>query len=269
MNRVKVAKNRNYTTINNEPLKDTTLSLKAKGLLAVIMSLPDSWDFTINGIIAITKEGKGAVYSAIKELEDAGYCSREMIRNDNNQFEGCDYTFYEVKQVAKETLTDFPHTGKPLTENPHTGFPHTENRPQLNTNRIKERINDDDEGEKTENSSPPPPPIDFHFPNPSFKEQVIEQDVKELANKVFEDGTMEMVMSAKGVNIRKKEGKLIFRDLLKAFIAHLAGIGVSKKAERDFRSHFINWTNKQPLSAFKMQNQELTNLPILNGRRKS
>lgn len=72
MNIVRVNKNKEYTTISNIFLKDKNLSLKAKGFLAVVMSLSDNWDFTINGICAILKEGKSSVYTTIYELKKYG-----------------------------------------------------------------------------------------------------------------------------------------------------------------------------------------------------
>lgn len=120
MNKVSIKKNKDYTVISNVFLRDINLSLKAKGFLAVIMSLSDDWDFSINGICSIVKEGKSAVYSIIDELKEFGYCSVTQCRDDKGKMAGNDYTFYE----------------QPHTEEPHTENPHADNQPQLNTNRI-------------------------------------------------------------------------------------------------------------------------------------
>jgi len=82
MERIKVEKNTDYTVISNIFLKDESLSLKCKGFLAVVMSLPDSWDFSIGGMAAICKEGKSAIYSSIKELIQFGYCKRTYLYDD-------------------------------------------------------------------------------------------------------------------------------------------------------------------------------------------
>ena len=129
MNRIKVEKNRNYTVISNVFLRDSRLSLKAKGLMAVIMSLPDAWDFSINGLCAIVKEGRTAVYSTIDELIICGYCTRQQVKEDG-KFAGYDYTFAE----------------NPCTENPNTENPCTENQLQrsiekLSTDSINKEIN--------------------------------------------------------------------------------------------------------------------------------
>ena len=125
MNRIKTIKNSNYTTIDNTVSKDIKLSLKAKGLLLVIMSLPNDWDFSINGISKICKEGRDSIYSAINELIKNRYCSRIQIKNDKGKIIGSDYTFYEL-----------PHT-----DYPHTAFPYMGNPTQLSTNIINNLIN--------------------------------------------------------------------------------------------------------------------------------
>lgn len=117
MNKVTCIKNKDYSTISNVFFKDKNLSLKAKGLLAMVLTLPDNWDFTINGIEAITKEGKTAIYSAIDELKEHGYCKVKSVRDEKGAFKGNDYTFIE---------------------NPYMENPNMDNQPQLNTNLIKD-----------------------------------------------------------------------------------------------------------------------------------
>ena len=126
MNIVKREKSKNYTTISNVFLRDKNLSIKAKGLLAVVMSLPEDWDFTINGICSVLKEGKTAIYSAIQELKDCGYCNVDICRNEKGIITGNDYTFRE-----------FPNEGNPYSEEPHSDFRHTGNPTQI----IKEETN--------------------------------------------------------------------------------------------------------------------------------
>lgn len=126
MNIVKREKSKNYTTISNVFLRDKNLSIKAKGFLAVVMSLPEDWDFTINGICSVLKEGKTAIYSAIQELKDCGYCNVDVCRNEKGIITGNDYTFRE-----------FPNEGNPYSEEPHSDFRHTENPTQI----IKEETN--------------------------------------------------------------------------------------------------------------------------------
>lgn len=134
MNIITRKRNSNYTTISNVFLRDIRLSCKAKGILAVIMGLPDDWDFSIRGILSITKEGKDAVYSAIKELKQYGYCEVSEQKDNSGKFNGYSYCFSD--EALLQPLTENPHTEKPLTENP---LP--ENPPQLKTYIIKD-LND-------------------------------------------------------------------------------------------------------------------------------
>lgn len=129
MNIITRKRNSNYTTISNVFLRDIRLSCKAKGILAVIMGLPDDWDFSIRGILSITKEGRDAVYSAIKELKDHGYCEVSEQKDNNGKFKGYSYCF------SDEALLQ-PHPEKPYAEKPYP-----ENPTQLNTYIIKDLNN--------------------------------------------------------------------------------------------------------------------------------
>ena len=130
MNRIKVKKNKDYTIISNVFLRDRSLSLKAKGVLAMVMAMNDDWDFTINGFCKITKEGETAIYTAIKELKDRGYCKEGKIRDENKRIIGNEYTFYETPQTQiVETQLN--------CENQDLGFLNQENQGQLNTNNNK------------------------------------------------------------------------------------------------------------------------------------
>ena len=127
MNKVTRIKNANYTTISNVFLRDKELTLKAKGLLATILSLPENWDFSIKGICATIKEGTTAVYSAIDELKERGYCKVVTNRNEKGMIVGNDYTFYE----------------DPNMENLNVG-----NQTQINTNISLPNTKDTDNKEK-------------------------------------------------------------------------------------------------------------------------
>lgn len=115
MNKVSRVKNANYTTISNVFLLDKNLSLKSKGLLATILSLPETWDFSIKGLCAVIKEGSTAIYSAIDELKENGYCKVVVNRNEKGMISGNDYTFYE---------------------NPNMENQNVDNQAQINTNNI-------------------------------------------------------------------------------------------------------------------------------------
>ena len=93
---LRVKKTKNFTVLSNHHLKNKELSLRSKGLLSVILSLPDNWDFTIKGLAAISKEGVDAIRSSIMELERAGYVKRRHLKSSSGKFSKTEYTFYEV-----------------------------------------------------------------------------------------------------------------------------------------------------------------------------
>lgn len=136
---IRVEKSKNYSVISNMPLQDKNLSLKAKGLLALVFTLPEDWEYSINGVCKIVKESKAAVMTAFDELEKFGYLKRERNREKGGKFAGFTYVFYETPQETKseEECTDIE---EPYSEKPYTEKPYTENPTQKNTN-IKKYIN--------------------------------------------------------------------------------------------------------------------------------
>ena len=96
---IRVIKNKNYTVMSNTHLKDKRLSLKAIGLLSVVLGLPENWHYTVNGLVEIVKDGKDSVESAIKELKKNGYLKVEKIYpNANSNRIQYQYTFFENPQ---------------------------------------------------------------------------------------------------------------------------------------------------------------------------
>lgn len=134
---IRVEKTSNYTVMSNYHFREKNMSLKAKGLLSLMLSLPEEWDYSVNGLVAICKEGKDGIISALKELEKFGYLKREQTINSDGKFAGMDYVIYEK---PNENLIK-ANTEKPFAENPHTVKPNTENPQQLNTNILNTNIN--------------------------------------------------------------------------------------------------------------------------------
>lgn len=136
----RIEKTRDYTVMANHHLKNKNLSLKAKGLLSVILSLPDNWNYTTRGLSAICKEGVDSIGGALKELETAGYILRNRLRDDKGRITDTEYIIYETPTpspqphpTAPETAD--PHTAAPYTENPYMDEPDTGMPAQLNTYR--------------------------------------------------------------------------------------------------------------------------------------
>lgn len=103
-NVVRVIKNSNYTTLSNYHFKDKRLSWKAKGLLSTMLSLPDNWNYTIEGLAALAGDGIKSTNSGLAELEKNGYLLRKQLRDENGHFAMTEYTIFEepVIEVTKE-----------------------------------------------------------------------------------------------------------------------------------------------------------------------
>lgn len=130
----RVERTRDYTVMSNYHLKDKRLSLKSKGLLSQMLSLPDDWDYTLSGLSVINRESKDAIRSALNELEAAGYIRRRQTTDASGKFSSNEYIIYERPEEPG------PLPGKPSSENPTTEKPMAEKPPsgnptQLNTKK--------------------------------------------------------------------------------------------------------------------------------------
>ena len=94
----RVNKTKDYTIMANHHLKNRDLSLKAKGLLSVMLSLPEDWHFTVHGLVSICKEGRDSISGAVRELEEAGYIVRHRLRDKEGHINGLEYIIYETPQ---------------------------------------------------------------------------------------------------------------------------------------------------------------------------
>ena len=135
----RIEKTRDYTVMSNYHLKDRTLTLKSKGLLSMMLSLPEEWNYTTRGLAAICREGVDSIGAALKELEMKGYIKRSQLRDEKGKITDTEYVIYETPQVNPQTDPDTasPGTEKPYTENPDmdkpgTAEPCTEKPAQLN-----------------------------------------------------------------------------------------------------------------------------------------
>ena len=127
--------------MSNHHLRNRNLSLKARGLLSTMLSLPEEWDYSLNGLAEIVKDGLSSVRTALTELEDAGYVERSQKKDNNGKFSKIIYNIYETPQYGtEEILFDFPITEKPITEKPIVGNRIQSNTNKLNTNQNKKKI---------------------------------------------------------------------------------------------------------------------------------
>jgi len=126
----RIEKTQNYTVMSNHHLRNAALSLKAKGLLSQILSLPENWDYTLVGLSRINREKIDAIREAVRELEKVGYVTRSRVRDDKGRLQGADYIIYELPQGkppqsgepeptdSTSPTLDFPTLDNPTLENP-------------------------------------------------------------------------------------------------------------------------------------------------------
>ena len=127
----RIERTRDYTVMSNHHLRNEKLSLKAKGLLSMMLSLPENWNYTTRGLAAICKEGVDAIGGALRELETAGYIVRHQLRDRHGRISDTEYVIYEQPQ-PKNPDTPSPDTDAPDTENPYMEKPDTEKPAELN-----------------------------------------------------------------------------------------------------------------------------------------
>lgn len=132
----RINKTQNYTVMSNHHFKEKSMSLKAKGLLSLMLSLPDDWDYSISGLATLSKDGKDSIMSALAELEKFRYLERKRLTNEKGQFAGVEYNIFELPQPKK------PIADKPNSANENADNPNAENREQLNTNLTNHLINE-------------------------------------------------------------------------------------------------------------------------------
>ncbi len=125
----RVERNAGYTVMSNHHLRNKELTLKAKGLLSQMLSLPEDWDFTLAGLSYINREKIDAIREAIRELERAGYIVRTRERDEKGRLRGADYVIYEQPQPP---TSDLPTLENPTLDTPTLEKPMLENPTQLN-----------------------------------------------------------------------------------------------------------------------------------------
>ena len=130
----RVEKNSGYTVMSNHHLRNRALSLKAKGLLSQMLSLPEDWDYTLQGLARINRESIDAIRQAIREPEQAGYIQRSRERDEKGRLRGADYVIFELPQPIPASVS--PTLENPTLENPTQENPTLENPMQLNKDAV-------------------------------------------------------------------------------------------------------------------------------------
>ena len=162
----RVEKNKGYTVMSNHHLRNKELSLKAKGLLSQMLSLPEDWDYTLAGLSLINRESIDAIRTAVWELEKAGYITRRQGRDEKGKMTAIEYTIYEQPQppALDCPVLENPTADKPILENPTPDNPTSENPTQLNKEIQKTNL---PKKEKLNTDISSTHSIPFHSLNPS------------------------------------------------------------------------------------------------------
>ena len=156
----RIEKDHGYTVMSNHHLRNKGLSLKAKGLLSQMLSLPDDWDYTLAGLSHINKESIDAIRTAIWELERAGYIIRQQGRDAKGKMTAIEYTIFEKPQPPQPMLDcpmlENPTPGKPILGNPIPDNPTSENPTQLNKDILNTNLSNTDESNPILSNPPTP-----------------------------------------------------------------------------------------------------------------
>ena len=154
----RIERTHDYTVMSNHHLKNPQLSLKAKGLLSMMLSFPDEWNYSERGLAAICKEGVDAIHSAIKELENTGYMERHQLRGKGGRIVDTEYVIFETPHVADTALPDMasPDTENPDLDTPDEVEPGTEKPAELNIKQSTTKKSNT-HGSNTQSFLPPAP----------------------------------------------------------------------------------------------------------------
>ena len=151
----RIEKTRDYTVMSNYHLRDMSLSLKAKGLLSLMLSLPENWDYTMKGLASICKDGIDSISGGIRELEAHGYLIRSRVRSANGQLGSIEYTILEQPKAPSPTQ-EKPIRENPVQANPMLDAPIQENPAQLNTKEQNKELSITQESSPIPSSPPTP-----------------------------------------------------------------------------------------------------------------
>ena len=174
----RVERNTGYTVMSNHHLRNKELSLKAKGLLSQMLSLPEDWDYTLSGLSYINRESIDAIRTAVWELEKAGYITRRQGRDEKGKMTAIEYTIYEQPQPPELDcpVLENPTADNPILENPTTDNPTSENPTQLNKDISRTDLSKKEKS-NTDLSNTHSIPILSPYPSP-FTEDAAEPERK-------------------------------------------------------------------------------------------
>ena len=247
MSVIRVEKTKNYTVMSNYHFKEKEMSLKAKGLLSLMLSLPDNWDYSIAGLVAICKENETAIKSALKELQQFGYVKVDKIMPDKTESGRIEYV-YNIYEKPKQEGKKQDVENLPL-ENQHV-----ENHTQLNTNKLNtNKLNTKDNIKKNSNKKKSKIDIKIESIEKKCLEYDLTDEVIELLSRFFR-------------NLLENH-KMVTDDKVNAILTRLARVSTKTQINAIQLSLDNGYMNIDP-DWLKMKSNPLNRLPqelILNG----
>ena len=182
--------------MSNHHLRNKKLTLKAKGLLSQMLSLPEDWDYTLAGLSHINRESIDAIRTAVWELEKAGYITRRQGRDEKGKMTAIEYTIYEQPQPPEleKPILENPTAGNPVLENPTTGNPTSENPMQLNKEIQKTNLSKKEKSNTDTQSthsipilSPDPSPLEGQAAAPPERKRKEPDDAYRVYEEIVKD----------------------------------------------------------------------------------
>ena len=202
----RVERTAGYTVMSNHHLRNKNLSLKAKGLLSQMLSLPEDWDFTLAGLSYINREKIDAIREAIRELEKAGYVVRSRERDDKGRLRGADYIIYEQPQ---QPALDLPALDNPMLDNPTQEKPTLENPTQINKDILNTNLpNKDKSNTDLSNTDSVPILSSNPFPFDGNAAEPTERDGKEAATESAVEIYREIIKDNIDYDVLKQSNRL-------------------------------------------------------------
>ena len=202
----RVERTAGYTVMSNHHLRNKNLSLKAKGLLSQMLSLPEDWDFTLAGLSYINREKIDAIREAIRELEKAGYVVRTRERDGKGRLRGADYVIYEQPQ---QPVSDLPALDNPMLENPTLEKPMLENPTQLNKDISKTDLSKKDKSITDLSNTDSVPILSSNpFPFDGNAAEPTERDGKEAATESAVEIYREIIKDNIDYDVLKQSNRL-------------------------------------------------------------
>lgn len=226
----RIQKTQNYSVMSNYHFKEKDMSLKAKGLLSLMLSLPDTWNYNISGLVKLSKDGKDSVMSALAELEKFGYLVRRRTKDESGKFSGIEYLIFEEPQA------EIPVEDSPISDKENAGKQNAEKQNLLNTNNIKYSFNKNIYN------------INNYI---HILDRIGDSQLKNLYVDFLENrAAMNDVLSPKGL------------ELLIERVRELVGLDTSKQKQLLRTAIINNWKNVYPRGQEPTENEDIDKLKL-------